>query len=147
MAFWGAPETDDHHAAHAIEAAKSIKRDFEAQCDGYREQGRPAQQLRIGIHSGRAIVGNVGGDDRTNYTVLGHTVNVANRIEQLGKEIIETNDVVIAISSDCYNSAGCPDGFTAAGAKLIRGSSKPVSLFVYQPGLGENIVPFNSTGS
>ncbi len=147
MAFWGAPETDDNHAAHAIQAATAIKHAFELQCDNYREEKRPPMQLRIGIHSGRAIVGNVGGDDRTNYTVIGHTVNVANRIEQLGKELINSSDVVISISSDCFEAAGQPDGFASAGAHVIRGSSKPLSLYVYQPGHDENVVSFDSTGS
>lgn len=147
MAFWGAPETDDDHAAHAIEAAIAIKQAFEAECSERRNAGLRCLQLRIGIHSGRAIVGNIGGDDRTNYTVIGHTVNVANRIEQLGKSIIEGEDVVVSVSQECFAEAGSPPDFMPAGAHMIRGSSKPISIFVHQTGHSGTIVDLHSSAS
>lgn len=145
MAFWGAPETDDEHAAHAIEAAIAIKQAFEAECDERRSASMPSLHLRIGIHTGRAIVGNIGGDDRTNYTVIGHTVNVANRIEQLGKSMIEGSDVVVSVSQECFAEAGSPPDFMPAGAHMIRGSSKPVTIFVHQTGHSGNLVDLHSS--
>ncbi len=145
MAFWGAPESDDDHAAHAIEAGIAIKQAFEAQCEQRRAAGSPCLQLRIGIHSGRAIVGNIGGDDRTNYTVIGHTVNVANRIEQLCKSLIESDDAIISVSSECYEAAGQPAQFKAVGAHVVRGSSKPVSLLTHDTGHGGNVVDIRTT--
>lgn len=147
MAFWGAPETDEHHAANAIEAAIAIKRTFEAQCADRRAAGLVGLQLRIGIHSGRAIVGNIGGDDRTNYTVIGHTVNVANRIEQIGKDFLEKHDAVVTVSQECFSAAGEPGSFAAAGAHMVRGSSKPVSLFIHETDRGENVVDIRSTAT
>ncbi|MEP1209327.1 MAG: adenylate/guanylate cyclase domain-containing protein [Rhizobiaceae bacterium] len=147
MAFWGAPETDDDHALHAIEAAIAIKQVFEAQCHQRRADQLPSLQLRIGIHSGRAIVGNIGGDDRTNYTVLGHTVNVANRIEQLGKEFIESSDAIVAVSSECFEAAGQPADFTAVGARVVRGSSKPVALLIHETNRGDNVVDIRTTAT
>jgi adenylate cyclase len=147
MAFWGAPETDDDHAAHAIQAAIEIKAAFETQCSRRRLEQRPCLQLRLGIHTGRAIVGNIGGDDRTNYTVIGHTVNVANRIEQLGKQLIESRDVIISISNECFEAAGRPDDFIAAGAHVVRGSSKPISLYTHEFARDANIVDILSTAS
>ena len=147
MAFWGAPETDEHHAAHAIEAAIAIKRSFEAQCAERRKAGLVGLQLRIGIHSGRAIVGNIGGDDRTNYTVIGHTVNVANRIEQIGKDFLESRDAVVTVSQECFSAAGEPGNFAAAGAHMVRGSSKPVSLFIHENDRGDNVIDIRTTAT
>ena len=105
-------------------------------------------QLRIGIHSGRGIVGNIGGDDRTNYTVVGHTVNVANRIEQLGKQFIESRDAILSVSLECFEAAGQPSDFTAAGAHMVRGSSKPISVFIHESGRGDsgNVVDLLTAG-
>ena len=128
------PETDDDHAANAIKAAVNIKQAFEAHCAERRKAGIAGLQLRIGIHSGRAIVGNIGGDDRTNYTVIGHTVNVANRIEQIGKDFLEHRDAIVTISQECFVAAGEPKSFAAAGSHMVRGSSKPVSLFIHEAG-------------
>lgn len=147
MAFWGAPETDDDHAAHAIEAAIAIKQAFEEQCDQRRADKLPSLQLRIGIHSGRGIVGNIGGDDRTNYTVIGHTVNVANRIEQLGKDFIETRDAIISVSSECFDEAGQPANFVAVGAHTVRGSSKSVVLLIHDSKSTGNVVKIGSTAT
>ena len=147
MAFWGALETDDDHAAHAIEAAIAIKQTFEAQCADRRQQGVAGLQLRIGIHSGHVIVGNIGGGGGTNYTVIGHTVNVANRIEQIGKDFLETRDAVVTVSHECFAAAGEPKNFAAAGAHMVRGSSKPVSLFIHETERGGNVVDVRTTAT
>ena len=49
---------------------------------------KPPIRLRIGLHSGPVVVGNIGAPGRVNYTVVGDTVNVAQRFEQLGKEFM-----------------------------------------------------------
>jgi adenylate cyclase len=83
MAFWGAPGTDPDQALHACRAAARIEtamRDAAA-------QGSPLAGLRVrvGLHSGPAIVGNVGSARRLNYTALGDTVNLASRLEGANK--------------------------------------------------------------
>ena len=47
----------------------------------------PPLRLRLGLHTGPALVGNIGARDRLNYTLVGDTVNVTQRLEQLGKEV------------------------------------------------------------
>ena len=83
MAFWGAPTPVDNHALRACRAALAID-------EGMREaaaKGEPLGDLkvRIGLHSGTAIVGNVGSKQRLNYTALGDTVNLAARLEPINK--------------------------------------------------------------
>ena len=55
--------------------------------------------MRIGLHSGEVVVGNIGAPGRINYTIVGDTVNIANRLEQMGKEIGgEDEEVIILLS-------------------------------------------------
>lgn len=79
LAFWGAPEASSDHAARGLRATWAILAAHEASAAGF--------GLRLGLHSGPAIAGTVGTSTRLNYTVMGDTVNVASRLEQLGREI------------------------------------------------------------
>jgi class 3 adenylate cyclase len=55
--------------------------------------------LRIGLHTGTALVGNIGAPGRVNFTVVGDTVNIAQRFEQLGKEFMKPDDEVVVLTS------------------------------------------------
>lgn len=79
MAVWSVPDYQEDHAALAVKAALAIR---EAVEDMFIDK---TQYVRIGIHTGPVIAGNIGGKDRLNYTVIGDAVNVASRIEQFGK--------------------------------------------------------------
>ena len=77
MAFWGAPGDDGDHAVRAARAALAIRRALEDAEDGVR--------IRVGLHTGLALVGNIGAPNRHDYTLVGDTVNVAQHVEQLGR--------------------------------------------------------------
>ncbi len=88
MAFWGAPFVQPDHALRACRAALAIAETLRA--DNERRaaaKGLAPVRLRIGIHTGPAIVGNVGAPGRINYTLIGDTVNTAQRLEQYAKTI------------------------------------------------------------
>jgi adenylate cyclase len=84
MAFWGAPMAQDDHAPRCCRAALAI-RDALGSAGLTDDQGKPLQ-IRIGINSGRMLVGNIGSELRLNYTVIGDTVNVASRLESVNKQ-------------------------------------------------------------
>jgi adenylate cyclase len=83
MAFWGAPQPQDDHAARCCRAALGCRRAIE-QSGLADDLGQPLQ-IRIGINSGRMLVGNIGSELRLNYTVIGDAVNVASRLEGANK--------------------------------------------------------------
>ncbi len=84
MAFWGAPEDEPDHAALACEAALGCaKRLAERHRDGHSSR---MLSTRIGIATGEVLVGNIGTNERLNYTVMGDTANLAARLEGLNKE-------------------------------------------------------------
>jgi len=84
MAFWGAPMAQQDHALRCCRAALAI-RDAIGSAGLTDDQGKPLQ-IRIGINSGRMLVGNIGSELRLNYTVIGDTVNVASRLESANKQ-------------------------------------------------------------
>lgn len=94
MAFWNAPQTVEDHAASACRAALEWKSEQQALNDEWRRQGLPVLYTRIGINTGEVIVGNMGSEERLNYTVIGDAVNLASRLEALGKRY--GVDIIIA---------------------------------------------------
>jgi len=82
MAFWGAPEAIDDHSSQGLEAALRAT-EWLASLPA----DHPAAEFRtrFGIHTGPVLVGNIGGEERLNYTCIGESVNLASRIEGLNK--------------------------------------------------------------
>jgi adenylate cyclase len=85
MVFWNAPHLQPDHVERACRAALSAKAASAALNARFEAEGLPPFAVRIGIHCGDAVVGNVGSTERMNYTVLGNSVNLAARLEGLNK--------------------------------------------------------------
>jgi adenylate cyclase len=83
MAFWGAPTAQADHALLCCRAALACRQAIDA-AGVSDDHGHPLQ-IRIGINSGRMLVGNIGSELRLNYTVIGDAVNVASRLEGANK--------------------------------------------------------------
>ena len=85
MAFWGAPREMADHAERACRAALGLQQALRLLNVVWKEAGEPAMQTRIGVHTGRVIVGNIGSDERLAYTIIGDGVNLAARLEGLAE--------------------------------------------------------------
>jgi adenylate cyclase len=87
MAFWNAPLDDPKHAEHACRAALAMRADLVHLNNAWRAEaeaeGRPFRDVRagIGLNTGPCVVGNLGSDQRFDYSVLGDDANVASRLE------------------------------------------------------------------
>ena len=93
MAFWGAPVANSHHAEAACSAALACQRVI-TQLRAPGEAGETAPlHLRIGINTGTMLVGNIGSEERLNYTVIGDSVNLASRLEAINK--LYGTDIII----------------------------------------------------
>lgn len=97
MALWNAPNRDAHHVAHACAAVLACRNAGWELAERWRERELPVFRTRFGLHCGEAVVGNVGGADRMNFTAVGATINVASRLEGINKfygtEILVSDDV------------------------------------------------------
>jgi adenylate cyclase len=83
MGIWGAPAPNPDHAAAAARAALTAVAAVMRAKEAADAQGRPGYAVKIGLNSGRAVVGNVGAEQRYNYTAVGETVNIAARLESV----------------------------------------------------------------
>ncbi|MBI5470965.1 MAG: adenylate/guanylate cyclase domain-containing protein [Ignavibacteriae bacterium] len=81
MAFWGAPVDQKDHAVRACFCALEMQRTLDAVRSNWKAGGPPQLTARIGINSGEMIVGNMGGKEKFDYTVIGDGVNIASRLE------------------------------------------------------------------
>jgi adenylate cyclase len=86
LAFWGAPLPMEDHAYKACLAAEEMIDKLKEIQKEWAEQGLPEIDIRIGVNTGGALVGNVGSEQRLSYTVIGDVVNLASRLEGLNKQ-------------------------------------------------------------
>jgi adenylate cyclase len=122
MAFWGAPIADPDHALHAARAVLAIAETLAADNKRRAKKGLPPVRIRVGLHSGPAIVGNVGAPGRVNYTLIGDTVNAAQRLEQLGKAFDDGASDCILLASAATVAHLAPEiPRQALGDQTLRG--------------------------
>jgi adenylate cyclase len=133
MAVWGIIEPPENHAAAALRAALAIARVMHEDNERRRAEGKDIIRLRIGVHSGPVLVGNIGAPGRVNFTVVGDSVNLAQRLEQLGKEFMGPDDEVVLLTSGETISLVDP---AELGIELpmperrhVRNRDKPVEVY------------------
>jgi adenylate cyclase len=121
LAIFGAPISHGRDCHDAIAATRSIL----VEMKNLEASGKlPPTRIGVALHSGEAIIGNVGCDERKEYTVIGDVVNVAFRIEALNKDFGST----ALISEPVRNAAGLDDVEGIAPIP-IRGRREPVQLY------------------
>jgi adenylate cyclase len=123
MAFWGAPQEDPQHAAHAVAAAIEMEACLLKFKEELGEEGKDFD-VGIGIHSGKAVVGFIGSNERMDYTAIGDTVNLSSRIEGLTKGVAR-----ILVSSDTVERCGEAFDFTPTGSYKVKGRNQEVELY------------------
>jgi adenylate cyclase len=129
MAFWGAPEKQKDHALRACRAALAIADAIAADNRQRRARGEPPVRVRIGLHSGPVVVGNIGAPGRVNYTIVGDPVNAGQRLEDLGRTVDPPAEVVILVSGETRAELGDAFRLTALGTLQVKGRAEPLQVF------------------
>uniref|UniRef100_UPI0022EB3507 adenylate/guanylate cyclase domain-containing protein n=1 Tax=Falsiroseomonas oryzae TaxID=2766473 RepID=UPI0022EB3507 len=127
FALFGAPLPQPDHAARAVAAARRIDafaRDFEAR---HAARGVRLGATRIGVHTGVAMVGNLGTRARLQYGAIGDAVNLAQRLEGLNRE----TGTRIAVSAATARAAG--GAFRPLGAFAVKGRLGEVEALTPEP--------------
>jgi adenylate cyclase len=123
LAVFGAPNALADHADAAVTAAVSIHRLVAERFDD-------ELRIGIGINTGTVIAGTIGGGGKLEFTLIGDTVNVAARVEQLTKTIGDA----ILLTDQCVGALGArPPGLTDRGSHAVKGKSAAVQVFGLDP--------------
>jgi adenylate cyclase len=126
MAIFGAPIPRPDHATiaclTALEVQEALQKEFH---DPNRDPHKPIFETRIGLHSGNMIVGNIGSNDRLDYTAIGDTVNLASRLEGTNKMFGSH----IIISETTYDQARSAIEARPLDFIRVKGKTKPIRIF------------------
>jgi adenylate cyclase len=129
MAFWGAPDDQPDHADRALRAARAIATAITADNTARRGRGLAPLRVRIGLHSGPVVAGNIGMSGRSGYTIVGDAVNLGNRLEQLGKAVAPADEVVVLASGETVELAADRSGLRSLGAQAVPGRRTEIEIF------------------
>jgi adenylate cyclase len=105
MAFWNAPLDNTKHCKDSIKSALEMLEEVKKFNDEIAKEGVPPFGMGIGINTGTVVVGNMGSDQRFDYTCLGDSVNLASRLEGQSKNygvLIVLGPITAARSRDAY---------------------------------------------
>ena len=129
IAFWGAPTEQADHAKRAVEAALACQQKLrDMQEELTKVTGKPFVQ-RIGLNTGKAVVGNMGSRSRFDYTMMGDTVNLASRLEGINKQF-DTYTMCSKATMESAVKNGCEYAFRAISNIAVVGKKEGVQVFV-----------------
>lgn len=115
LAVFGAPLGDPDHADHAVDAARAIAASLAREGVGF----------GIGVSTGPVVAGNVGAEQRFEYTVVGDAVNEAARLQELTRE----RGVSVLMSGRTAAALGAPDGLVTLDPAQLRGRTEPTDVY------------------
>jgi adenylate cyclase len=125
LAYFGAPIAQPDHAASAVRCAIRMMEALAVFNEARAKQGHAPIQIGVGVHSGPAVVGDVGSPDRREYTAIGETVNIASRVEGLTKEL----ERPIVVTASTRNAAGDAFDWTALPKRTVKGVREALDLY------------------
>ncbi|MEO1091589.1 MAG: adenylate/guanylate cyclase domain-containing protein [Pseudomonadota bacterium] len=128
MAFWGAPDPARDHAERALRAAAGIATSFAAA----NARAATPLRLRVGVHTGRVVVGEIGGGSRVNYTIVGDPVNTASRLCDLGKDVAPLAETIVLVSGDTLRAASGSWTLHAKGTFVLPGRLAELDVWELQ---------------
>ena len=125
MAIFGEPIPDSNHPLNATRCAYEMLKKVKYLREKWLCEGKPKIEIGIGINTGEVFIGNIGTENRMEYTVIGDTVNLASRIEGYNK-VYRTN---LLVSSSTYKYIADKADVIKIKEVQIRGKSKKMDIY------------------
>ncbi len=125
IAFWGAPTSQEDHALRACKTALDMQRILAQLRSQLIAEGKPALSIRIGLNTGKMVVGNMGGKERFAYTVIGDSVNLGSRLEGANKQY----GTYIMISENTYEKVKNDVIVRELDLLVVKGKTAPIRTY------------------
>ena len=125
MAFWNAPIDDGQHEEHAIQAALEMQEELKLLNAELTAEQLPNINIGIGINTGEALVGNMGSNQRFDYSVIGDAVNLASRLESSSKTLGKT----LVIGEETVKAAKLNYNFDYVDKITVKGKTEAIKVY------------------
>ena len=124
MAFWNAPLSTPGHEKLAVKTALQMQKELKKLNKELKREKLPKIDIGIGINTGEALVGNMGSDQRFDYSVIGDDVNLASRLESSSKELKKTLVIGEKTKKKCKGMR-----FKSLGTIKVKGKTNDIKVF------------------
>lgn len=126
LAVFGTPlNPAQDHPLQAVKAAQTMLAALETFNADQTQRSEPTLRIGIGVATGSVVAGNVGGEERLEYTVIGDTVNLASRLQTMTKDL----DVMVLLSSATADAVKACIPLIPIGDIIVRGKQDPVPVY------------------
>jgi len=125
MAFWNAPLDDEQHEENAIQSALQMQEELKLLNAELTAEGLPNINIGIGINTGEALVGNMGSDQRFDYSVIGDAVNLASRLESSSKTLGKT----LVVGEETVKGAKLNYKFDYVDEITVKGKTEAIKVY------------------
>lgn len=125
MAFWGAPIEQEDHALRAAKATIAMNEKLKIMQKKWEKEGYPNVEIGAGINTGPAVIGNMGSQNRFNYTAMGDTINLGSRLEGITKEY----GVKTIIAETTKNKLDGTFAIRELDLVRVKGKKEPIRIF------------------
>jgi adenylate cyclase len=125
MALWGVPLTGEDDAYRAVRACLAMREDLAKLNDIRLARGQPVLKIGMGLNTGPLIAGNIGSNEKMEYTVIGDAVNLASRIESMTKEY----GTDLLVSTSVHQQIQSRFIFETGGTTYVKGKADAIVVY------------------
>jgi len=132
MAYFGAPVEQSDHAERAVRCALDMQQALATMNRDLEGRGIAPLRMGVGVHTGSVILGDIGAASRREFTIIGDTVNVAARVEQLTK----VAGAAILVTEETRRGVSANLEFIAVEPLPVKGKREPLQTYRLQASAG-----------